>query len=402
MNSSPKATAADDYDSINDCGLADAYLRDEEFEQHSTFFCNDFYRYRNSGGHPAESGFQVDGANAYFSAAANQINNEADGFPQLAYGYSQDPANGDLTIKDGEAAAICPDPTYPPTAATCEEFLASGVRDERTIEQTHDGHLVVITDSFTSTDGKAHAIEARPENEQDFNRHGQEVEYKFPGESSYAARVEGESISFPSTGTGAVYIKVTGAADGDTKTGRGAIVIFQPSSPAYFNDFAERRNSFYFDNTATVPATGTATIKYAYAQAFDQSEVEALVKDAIGATPVVAPAPVPQPAGGAVPRSATAKFRIRKVRHFKAVGTLKMRVAVTGPGQLSLTGKRVGSVYQRVTGKGNVYLTVAPTAALRELMVERGVVHVTVDVRFTPDSGSDRVKVKKMRLVVNG
>jgi hypothetical protein len=403
-------TAADDYDSIGDCGLADAYLRDEASEQHSTFFCNDFYQAHNAGGHPAESGFRVDGANAYFSATANQIDDEADGFPQLAYGYSQDPTDGDLTIADGESPAICPIATFPPTAGACEEFLPSGVRDERTIEQTHDGHLVMIADSFESTDGRAHAIEAMPENEQDFNRHGRELEYEFPGETGYVPRVEGESVAFPDAVPGAVYMKVTGAADGDTETGRGAIVFFQPSSPAYFNDFAERRNSFYLDNTATVPATGTVTIRYAYAQAFTQAEVEALVKDATEAVTPPAPAPpASTPAttaakqdAGTEPGPEKATFRIRKVQHFKANGTLKMHVIVTGPGQLSLTGKRVESVSRRAAEKGNMYLAVAPTGALEELMVERGVVDVTVDVKFAPDHGSSRVKVKKMRLVLNG
>jgi hypothetical protein len=413
-------TAADDYDSAGDCGLADSYLRNAEFEQIATFFCNDFYQSRNGTGHPVGSGFRVDGANAYFSSAANQINDEADGFPSLAYSYSQDPTNGDLTIADDESPAICPIATYPPSARTCEEFLPSGVRDERTIEQTHDGHLVVITDSLASTDGKAHTVEALPENEQNFNQHGEEIEYKFPGESGYAPRDEGESIAFPSGGVGAVYVKVIGAADGDMKTGRGAIVFFQPSSPAYFNEFNRSRNSFYFDNTATVPATGTATIRYAYAQAFTQAEVEALVNGATEAltpptparsvsTPSVSEpsastpsATLDKPATGTGSSPKTAIFRIRKVQHFKANGTLNMRVMVTGPGRLSLTGKRVASVSQRAAREGSTFLTVTPTAALEELMMERGVVYVTVDVKFAPDRGSSRVKVKKMRLALNG
>jgi hypothetical protein len=417
-------TAADDYDSIGDCGLADSYLRNAEFQQIATFFCNDFYESRNGTGQPAGSGFRVDAANAYFSAAANQINDEANGFPSLAYGYTQNPNNGDLTISDGESPAICPIAAYPPNAGTCEEFLPSGVRDERTIEQTHDGHLVMITDSLASTDGKAHTVEALPENEQNFNQHGEEIEYKFPGESGYAPRVKGESIAFPSASVGAVYVKVVGAADGDMETGRGAILFFQPSSPAYFNEFNQGRNGFYFNNTATVPATGTATIRYAYAQAFTEAEVEALVNDATGALtppPPTPPAPTPtvptpsvsepsaataspnlvKQATGTRPSPKKAIFRIRKVQHFKADGTLNMRVVVTGPGRLSLTGKRVASVSRRATRKSSTFLAVTPTAALEELMIERGVVHVTVEVKFAPDRGSSRVKVKKMRLAMN-
>jgi hypothetical protein len=401
-------TAADDYVSIGECGLADSYLRNAEFEELPTFFCNDFYDFRNNSGHPAEAGFRVDGTNAYFSENAFQINQEADGFPQLTYSHSQNPSNGDLTIADGESPAICPDPTYPPTAASCEEFLPSGVRDERTIEQTHDGHLVVITDTFHSTDGKTHAIEALPENEQNFNQHGEEIEYKFPGESGYAPRVEGESVSFPDAGEGAVYIRVTGSADGDTETGRGAIVLFQPSSPAYFDEFRPSRNGFYFDNVATVPAAGTTTIKYAYAQAYGQAEVEALVADATAQPtpeappPTPAPVPVVQPATPPAAPSPAAEFRIRQVHHFKATGTLKMRIAVTGPGQLSLTGKRVSAVSRRITEPGTLFLTVGPTLELRSLLERRGVVHVTVNVEFAPDQGSKQVKVKQMHLVLTG
>lgn len=398
-------TAADDYVSIGDCGLADSYLRNEEFEQLPTFFCNDFYDFRNNSGHPAEAGFRVDGTNAYFSENAFQINEEADGFPQLTYSHSQNPSNGDLTIADGESAAICPDPTYPPTATSCDEFLPSGVRDERTIKQTHDGHLVVITDTFHSTDGKTHAIKALPENEQNFNQHGEEIEYKFPGESGYVPRVAGESVPFSDAGESAVYIRVTGAADGDTETGRGAIVFFQPSSPAYFDEFRPSRNGFYFDNTATVPATGTTTIKYAYAQSYGQAEVEALVAVvAAQPTPDAPPPPVPavQPPTPPAATRPEAKFRIRRIDHFKTAGTLKMLIGVTGPGQLSLTGKRISAVSRRVTKPGTLFLPVGPTLELRSLLEGRGVVHVTVNVEFAPDHGSKRVKVKQMHLVLNG
>jgi hypothetical protein len=286
------------------------------------------------------------------------------------------------------------------------------VRDERTIEQTHDGHLVVITDTFHSTDGKAHAIKALPENEQNFNKNGENIEYKFPGESDYAPRVEGESVSFSGAVEGAVYIKVADAADGDTETGRGAIVFFQPSSPAYFDEFRPSRSGFYFANAATVPATGTTSIKYAYAQAYGQAEVEALVADATAKptpdvpppspAPAPAPAPIAQPATPAAAASPAALFRIRRLHHLKATGTLRMRIAVTGPGQLSLTGKRVSAVSRRVTEPGTLFLTVAPTPELRSLLEGRGVVDVTANVGFAPDHGSKRVKVKQMHLILAG
>jgi hypothetical protein len=195
-------------------------------------------------------------------------------------------------------------------------------------------------------------------------------EYRFPGESGYLPRVEGESVSFPDAGEGAVYIRVAGAADGDTETGRGAIVFFQPSSPAYFDEFRPSRSGFYFDNAAAVPATGTASTKYAYAQAYGQAEVEALVADATAQpTPDAPPPPSPPAVQAATPPAATrpaANFRIRRVHHFKSAGTLKMLIGVTGPGKLSLTGKRVSAVSRRVTTPGTLFLTVGPNPELRQ------------------------------------
>ena len=232
-------TAADDAPTRSeDCGLADGYLRDEEFENVRPSSATTSTNGHN-GVQPAESAFKVDGENAYFSYNADQINEEANGFPQLAYGYSQDPANGNLTISDEEPAAICPDPTYPPNAGTCEEFLPSVVRvvsENRTDPRRPPGpdhrqprkHRRQIP-CCRSAAGERTGLQPP-----------RQIDRKeFPGESGYVPRVEGETVSFPDTGTNAVYIKVTGSADGDIETGRVAIVFFQPSSPAIFNSFAD-------------------------------------------------------------------------------------------------------------------------------------------------------------------
>ena len=282
-------TGGDDYDSVGDCGLADTYLRSGEFESLETFFCNDYFEGQVEYGgdesvpsEPKESGFTVDGENAYFSYNAELISRFNAGFPALQLNYTQDPLTGDTTIHEEEALVFCNEQGFPPDDETCSEFIESGVRDKRTIEQTHDGHLVVITDEFSSTDGQSHQIVALPDNQQNFGNHAQTVEYKFPGESGYTHRGEGESVSFTDSTPAPIYIQAEEAPDGDTETGRGAIVFFQPSSPAYFNfDAANERNSFYFENHVTVPATGTAPLKYAYASSFEQAEVEALVNDAL-------------------------------------------------------------------------------------------------------------------------
>ena len=87
--------AADDYESAGSCGLDDSYLFDSELNLSTmTFYCNDWFdSFENFENEAAStrSQVQVDGANAYLPADAEEINSEASGFPTLTYSYSQDP-----------------------------------------------------------------------------------------------------------------------------------------------------------------------------------------------------------------------------------------------------------------------------------------------------------------------
>lgn len=231
---------ADDYGSTGECGLSDTFLRLNEYQTFETFFCNDyfesdvFYGADGEPPQPRESGFTVDGENAYFTYAAGTLNEDANGFPELEFTYSQGPLTGDTTIHDDEPIVFCSVATFPPTNASCNTFVDSGVKDERTITQDHDGHLVTIADEFVSTDRSAHEIESLPDNQQNFGEHADELEYEFPGDGGYAAYTEGESVAFSDSAPAAINVRVVGAEDGEPGTGRGAILFYQPSSPAYF------------------------------------------------------------------------------------------------------------------------------------------------------------------------
>lgn len=418
-------TGGDDYDSAGDCGLADTYLRSPETEAIETFFCNDYFEgevdYGDAGvpAEPKESGFTVDGENAYFSFNAEDISRFNAGFPALQWSVTQDPLTGDATLHEEQALVFCKEPGFPPDDENCSEFIESGVRDKRTIEQTHDGHLVVITDEFSSTDGQSHQIVATPDNQQNFGEHAETVEYEFPGESGYTHHAEGESVSFTDSTPAPIYIQAEEAPDGDTETGRGAIVFFQPSSPAYFNfDDGSERNSFYFENHVTVPATGTAPLKYAYASSFEQAEVEALVNDALHPE-----SPPVNPGGGSggststgtsttktttttkattTPKHGKATFRVVKVAHDKTTGTARLEVKTTGPGTLTLTCPRLQTVTKKASKAGIGYLSLKPTPELETLLHERGIAHINVKIQFKANAGGGRTKVKPMHLIYRG
>jgi hypothetical protein len=388
-------SAADAYYSLSGCGLVAGYLFNANLERTtSTFACNDwFWSYENFEEESAStrSQIQVDGANAYGPAAAEyEINAEASGLPAISYSYSQNPLNGNLTITESEPLVKCPDPVYPPTPASCGSFIGTGVRVERTIEQTNDGHLVTISDSYSSADSQPHSLDLLPQNDQRFGQfpveNGEAIGYRFPGESSFHVRHDGESIAFGDETPGTIFIKVEGSEDGDESTGRGAIVFDRPASPATFNAVNSDESDFYFHQAATVPAGGSSTFRFAYAQGYGDAEVAALAAQAESA---FRSAPVPAAPTQSVPSSSApvvpspSKVKVAKVKLNKRKGTAIVLAQVSGPGTVVLTGK--GIVKQKATshGVGVVKLAVKTRGKAKSLLNEKGRVKVRAKLGFT-------------------
>ncbi|HEY1285305.1 MAG TPA: hypothetical protein VGF04_04395 [Solirubrobacterales bacterium] len=317
-------TAANEYDSAGDCGLVDGYLFDSSLEQTTvTWYCADWYWwYENYGNEEAStrSQIKVDGANALTPYTARDLNEGGSGLPAVSYDYSLDPATGDLTITESNPIVKCGNASFPPDETKCASFVGTGVRLNRTITQGNDGHLVFITDNWMSTDGGSHSIDLLPQNDQCFNEDcpESEVQDKFPGETSYSSHEEGDVVQFSDSAPAAVYVKVAGAPDGETSTGRGAIVFDRPASPATFNSVGYD-SEFYFHQTGTSTPACPATFRFAYAQDYDNADVQALAQTALSrfATPVTCPGPNPSPT---VPVGHTGKRKraLRKCkRNFK-------------------------------------------------------------------------------------
>ena len=364
-------TAADDYDSIGDCGLADGYLRDEEFKERSTFFCNDFYEWHN-GVQPAESAFKVDGENAYFSYNADQINEEAERLPAVDLRLLPGSGQRQPDHQRRRAGRDLPGPDLSAERRHLRRIPAQ--RRPRRPENRTDPRRPPGPDHRQPRKHRRQIPCCRSAaGERTGLQPPRQIDrIQIPRRKRIRPSRRRRNGDLPGHRNNAVYIKVTGSADGDIETGRGAIVFFQPSSPAIFNSFAERRNSFFFDNEETVPATGTATIKYAYAQAYNQAEVEALVGDAIGAAPAP-PAPNPTPGGmssstttqtatgyrrqGEVPDPQGHAFQVD--RHAEDAGA--------GHRSRHAVADRQAGEERHPAGhqKGNLFLTVAPTPELR-------------------------------------
>jgi hypothetical protein len=276
-------TAAFDYGSLGKCGVGDGYLYNSVFANTTiTFACNAALLGGESVAKPTRSELQIDGADAYASATAYLIGPTAKGLPTVTTAYTLDSATGNIVLHEAAPLVKCPTATYPPTSSSCSSFVPTGVTDNRTITQDHDGHVSWISDSFTSTDSKSHSIDLLWDNSQRFwgpSGDSRQLEYEFPGQSAFAKHVVGDSLSLHGS-PGTILVRMGGAADGDMSTGRGAIVYDRSATAAMFTYVQQTRSAFTLHQTGSVPAGGSTRFRFAYVQDYRAGTVASLAQSA--------------------------------------------------------------------------------------------------------------------------
>jgi len=278
-----QSTAAFDYASLGGCGLHNGFLYDTSYANTTvTFACNSGLGRADSPATPTRSELQVDSANAYAPTQAFFINSGGAGLPPLTDTYTVDKATGNVVIHETDPIVKCSTATYPPTTGSCASFVSTGVTDDRTITQDHDGHISWVTDVFKSTDGKTHAIDLLwDESEQFFGASGDssKLEYEFPGESSFSTHTTGATVSLPPS-AGSIFIRTHGAADGDKGTGQGAIVYDRTATAAKFTSVTTLGSEFTLHQAGTVPAGGSTRFRFAYVQDYQANLVGTRAKAA--------------------------------------------------------------------------------------------------------------------------
>ena len=276
-------TAAFDYASLGSCGLHNGFLYDPTYANTTvTFACNAGLMRADSPVKASRSELQIDGANAYPPTQAFYINPGASGFPTLTYSYAVDKATGDVVIHETDPLVKCAGATYPPTQTSCATFVSAGVSDDRTVTQDHDGHISWITDTFKSADSKPHSIDLLwDSNQQFFGASGasSEIEYEFPGESSFSTHPTGQTVSLPSS-AGTILLRMHGAGDGATGTGQGAIVYDRRVTAAKFTAVTAVDSEFTLHQSGKVPAKGSTRFRFAYVQDYQAALVATRAKTA--------------------------------------------------------------------------------------------------------------------------
>jgi Divergent InlB B-repeat domain/PASTA domain len=274
-------TAANDLASLGDGNLYNGFLLDPTYNETTQTFEGAPALYVGNATR-TRSELQIDGANTYSPFWARNINPNASGFPALAYSYSLDAHTGNLVIHEADPLVRCPDAAYPPTTTSCPSFVSTGITDNVTVTEDHDGHILWVTNVFTSTDAKAHAIDLQWDSGQRFwgaSGTSSNVEYELPGHNGFSTHLAGDVLALPSS-PGTIYIRMHGATDGDTATGQGAIVYDRPATAADFYTISNFVNEFTLHQAGSVPAGGSTRFRFAFVQDYHAANVASLAQTA--------------------------------------------------------------------------------------------------------------------------
>jgi hypothetical protein len=312
-------------ESVGDFGLdySNLYTQDSLTPSEHLFDGNAYLAQSNSPPSekptPTRSELQIDGANAYSPAAAGYVNEAIQkeleskkeplkpvlGAPQVTVSQVFEPLTGLVKITEVDPIVKCsPSSTaFPPTSTSCTSFVSTGVQLERTWQTSNADQVATMTDTWRSTDGAAHSLNALY-NQTTVNGGKAGGAYQFPGTNVFSATTRGESVTLP-PGLGRIFYKQDAEtpSEGDGKHPQGAIVYDTPPSgplSVYQGTAVASYNGFEMPYQATIPAGGAYTLNMAFVQAYKLSEVEALSSEVLAKFPA-SPGPtltIASPASG--------------------------------------------------------------------------------------------------------
>lgn len=273
------------YSSVGSCGLQGSATFSSSYTTSEDVF-NCSARLASTIG--ARSALQVDGVNAYATAAAATLfkgSSALAGIQPLTVAVSTDPLTGNQTIRESEVIVKCaPDQTtWPVNPATCTSFAPAGVRLDRSITQSSNGRLASIIDSWTSTDGQAHKVNAVYENGSTSG-----AAFELPWISTvFGLYSTGYQVPPSPNSPFTYYVKYASASDGNTRHDVGAAIVqLAPQAMAF-----KSSNSLWVQQDRTVGTSGALTMGFAYAWGATAAEVNAaaqVVQPSL-ATPCVVP-----------------------------------------------------------------------------------------------------------------
>jgi hypothetical protein len=228
---------------------------------------------------------EIDNVPAYAPATAAGLLSGAGsnftGLPSVTFTTTLDTATGNLTAHESEMLVKCAPTaaTYPATSGSCTSFASTGVRFDRTIFQDQGGRQAHFTDTYTSVDGEAHALDLRYG--QDFPQANAGFNFPWVDGTTYNTHTAGDTVTPPPSAPATIYIAFNNTlADGDLTGGQGAITFAQVPTALKFMPFGLSSGNgsmhLFASFTRTIPEGGSTRLRTAYTWAFAKSQAHAL------------------------------------------------------------------------------------------------------------------------------
>jgi hypothetical protein len=245
------------------------------------------------------SEIEVGGQNAYGATGAAELFSGSDtlaGIPALSFTVdSFSTTNGDAKTTESQQLVKCtPQDVYAPTSANCTAFTSTGVLMTRVSDYTNSGRVVTTTDTFTSTDGLAHALDLQYAIDLGDAAAG----WQFPGQSGYSYPA-GTSGPAATAAPATIYALDDPTASPGLANPVGAATFAVPYNSVTFDDtiWGPSSPSTLFDFQRTVPTSGSTSITWSYATGTSLAEVQGYA--AAAQTALQAAVTISSPAGGA-------------------------------------------------------------------------------------------------------
>jgi Glucodextranase, domain B len=286
---------------------------------------------------------RVDGHNAYlpatvhsdFSASLSLVQ------PRLTVKLSKI-VGGVVTATESARLMRCSGSNlFPPTTTSCPHLVSTGVTFTRTTTVNAGARQVQFRDSFTSTDGAAHALRLQYEAGGPLGQSTGAAGYDFPGHgTAFKASTPGEIVTGLGSKSGSVVMASDmDAVPGDVGTDATALSWSRaPSKIQFASDPTTRR--FSLDYTVTVTAHNALHLGLALSEQPTAAAVASLGQRATAA--MISAPTITSPAAGA-----TVKGKTITVKGSVAVGANGLATKVTVAGHKAhLTATATSAKYQ--------------------------------------------------------
>jgi hypothetical protein len=177
-----------------------------------------------------------------------------------------------------ESWAVCDGPNEEkPSFSTCPRFLDAGVQLQRHVISSDGGRVVTMTDTWSSTDQKAHTLDLLYDDYVGLKTSNAQRGYEFPGQTAFSAYGQGDIVPGPGAAPDSVLVRTNIAApDGDTSEAVGAITFSAPPSGFAFAS----NNELEEHQVLQVPGAGNASLTYVYSSGFSVADVTGLALSA--------------------------------------------------------------------------------------------------------------------------